>query len=214
MRIALLGAPGSGKGTQALMLQKRLGLIHISTGDIFRASVKSQSVLGEKAKTYMDQGELIPDPIVVELVIERLQKQDCQKGYILDGFPRTKTQAEALEDTEFGVEIVLCLDVPDEELVKRLTGRQTCLTCGHLYHMTSSAPKQAGVCDQCQGLLKIRDDDLPDVVKKRLEVYKRLTLPVVAFYREKKILIDINGYQEIDQIFHEILQELTREQPK
>lgn len=212
MKIALLGAPGSGKGTQALMLQKRLGLIHISTGDIFRASVKSQSVLGEKVKIYMDQGELIPDPIVVELVIERLQKSDCQKGYILDGFPRTKTQAEALEDTEFGVEIVLCLDVPDEELVKRLTGRQTCLTCGHLYHMTSSAPKQEGVCDQCQGLLKIRDDDLPDVVKKRLKVYKRLTLPVVTFYREKKILIDINGYQKIDQIFHEILQELTREQ--
>ncbi|MCH7590197.1 adenylate kinase [PVC group bacterium] len=214
MRIALLGAPGSGKGTQALMLQKRLGLIHISTGDIFRASVKSQSALGEKAKTYMDQGELIPDSIVVELVIERLQKLDCQKGYILDGFPRTKTQAEALEDTEFGVEIVLCLDVPDEELVKRLTGRQTCLTCGHLYHVTSNPPKKPGVCDRCQGLLKIRNDDLPDVVKKRLEVYKRLTLPLVEFYRAKKKLIDINGHQEIDQIFHEILQELTREQLK
>ena len=214
MRIALLGAPGSGKGTQALMLQKRLGLIHISTGDIFRASVKTQSALGEKVKTYMDQGELIPDSIVVELVIERLQKLDCQKGYILDGFPRTKTQAEALENTEFGVEIVLCLDVPDEELVKRLTGRWTCVTCGHLYHVTSNPPKKPGVCDRCQGLLKIRNDDLPDVVKKRLEVYKRLTLPLVEFYRAKKKLIDINGHQEIDQIFHEILQELTREQLK
>lgn len=214
MRIALLGAPGSGKGTQAQMLQKRLGLIHISTGDIFRASVKTQSALGEKVKTYMDQGELIPDSIVVELVIERLQKLDCQKGYILDGFPRTKTQAEALENTEFGVEIVLCLDVPDEELVKRLTGRWTCVTCGHLYHVTSNPPKKPGVCDRCQGLLKIRNDDLPDVVKKRLEVYKRLTLPLVEFYRAKKKLIDINGHQEIDQIFHEILQELTREQLK
>jgi len=211
MRIALLGAPGSGKGTQAQMLQKRLGLIHISTGDIFRASVKSQSALGEKAKTYMDQGALIPDPIVVELVIERLQKSDCQKGYILDGFPRTKTQAEALEDTEFGVDTVLCLNVPDEELVKRLTGRQTCSTCGHLYHVTSSAPKKSGVCDQCQGSLMIREDDLPVVVKKRLEVYKGNTVSVVEFYRARAKLIDINGHQEIDQIFHEILQELMRE---
>ena len=198
----LLGPPGCGKGTQAKMLMDAYHIPQIATGDILREAVKKGSPLGRKAKTYMDQGSLVPDSLVIKIIEERLREADCARGFILDGFPRTTAQAEALEGTlvtlGLSLEHVLSIEVDDEELVKRLTGRRICRQCGESYHILFNPPKKEGVCDSCRGELYQRDDDKENTIRNRLKVYQAQTAPLITFYREKGIMRTINGMGTID----------------
>ena len=208
MKIIMLGAPGAGKGTQAKRMAEKYHIPHISTGDIFRANIKNGTELGKKAKAYMDQGLLVPDELTCDLVVDRISGDDCAKGYILDGFPRTIPQAKALDEAlnKLGTNIdyAIDVDVPDENIVSRMGGRRACLGCGATYHVVFNAPKQDGICDDCGQELVLRDDDRPETVQKRLDVYHAQTQPLIDFYGQKGILYTVDGTQEMDQVFGNI----------
>lgn len=203
-----MGPPGAGKGTQAEQIVDKYQIPHISTGDMFRSAIKEGTQLGNEAKSYMDKGELVPDEVTIGIVRERLGKDDCKQGFLLDGFPRTVAQAEALENllSELGttLDYVLHIDVDTEQLVERLTGRRICPTCGATYHVKYNPPKVEGKCDRDGSELIQRDDDKPETVRKRLEVNLENTKPLLNFYEDKGYLVTINGDQDIDQVFHDI----------
>jgi adenylate kinase len=208
MRIVLLGAPGAGKGTQAKILIEKYGMPQISTGDLLRAAVAAGTALGKEAKSYMDKGELVPDSVVLGMVAERLKQDDCKKGYILDGFPRNTAQAEALDKMlaamNMSLTAALSVDVPLEDLMKRLTGRRTCKGCGQMYNIFFKAPAKEGVCDKCSGELFQRDDDKEATIKKRLEVYTAQTEPLIGYYKNKGIVKSVSGTGSIDEIFKKV----------
>lgn len=209
MKIIMLGAPGAGKGTQAKMIAEKCGIPHISTGDIFRANIKNGTELGAKAKEYMDKGLLVPDELVCDLVVDRIQQADCEKGYILDGFPRTIPQAEALENAlnaiEQKLDYAIDIDVSDENIINRMSGRRACVGCGATYHVLFNPTKVEGKCDVCGESLILRDDDKPETVKKRLDVYHTQTQPLIDFYTERKVLVEVDGTQSMDKVFDDIM---------
>ena len=209
MKIIMLGAPGAGKGTQAKMIAEKCGIPHISTGDIFRANIKNGTELGAKAKEYMDKGLLVPDELVCDLVVDRIQQADCEKGYILDGFPRTIPQAEALEAAlnaiEQKLDYAIDIDVPDENIINRMSGRRACVGCGATYHLVFNPTKVEGKCDVCGESLILRDDDKPETVKKRLDVYHTQTQPLIDFYSARKVLVEVDGTQSMDKVFEDIM---------
>ena len=208
MKIIMLGAPGAGKGTQAKKIAEKYQIPHISTGDIFRANIKNGTELGKKAKTYMDQGLLVPDELVVDLVVDRVGQDDCKNGYVLDGFPRTIPQAEALDAAleKLGekMDYAINVDVPDENIISRMGGRRACVGCGATYHVAYNPPKTENICDSCGEKLILRDDDKPETVKKRLDVYHEQTQPLIDYYRNKGILKDVDGTMEMDAVFQAI----------
>ena len=208
MKIIMLGAPGAGKGTQAKMIAAKYGIPHISTGDIFRANIKNGTELGAKAKQYMDKGELVPDELVVDLVIDRFKEDDCKNGYVLDGFPRTIPQAEALDKalTAIGenVDYAINVEVPDENIINRMGGRRACVGCGATYHVVYSPTKVEGKCDTCGGDLIIRDDDKPETVKNRLSVYHEQTQPLIDYYTKKGIIKEVDGTVDMNDVFKAI----------
>ena len=210
MKIIMLGAPGAGKGTQAKKIAAKYDIPHISTGDIFRANIKNGTELGNKAKTYMDQGLLVPDELVVDLVVDRVQQDDCKNGYVLDGFPRTIPQAEALDKAlaEFGDKIDYAIDVnvPDENIVKRMGGRRACVGCGATYHLVYAPTKTEGICDVCGKELVLRDDDKPETVQKRLNVYHEQTQPLIDYYTKVGILKTVDGTVDINDVFAAIVE--------
>lgn len=210
MKIIMLGAPGAGKGTQAKKIAAKYGVPHISTGDIFRANIKEGTELGKKAKTYMDQGLLVPDELVVDLVADRLSWEDCTNGYVLDGFPRTIPQAESLdavlakkgEKMEYAIDV----DVPDENIVNRMGGRRACVGCGATYHVVYNPTKTDGICDACGEKLILRDDDKPETVQKRLDVYHQQTQPLIDYYNKAGILKTVDGTVDMEEVFKAIVQ--------
>ena len=208
MRIIMLGAPGAGKGTQAKKIAEKYGIPHISTGDIFRANIKNGTELGKKAKTYMDQGALVPDELTCDLVMDRIQQDECKNGFVLDGFPRTIPQAEALDAAlkkiSQTMDYAIDVDVPDENIVKRMGGRRACLKCGATYHVVHAAPKVEGVCDTCGEKLVLRDDDKPETVQKRLEIYHDQTHPLIEYYEKKGVLHTVDGTQTMEDVFKNI----------
>lgn len=185
MRLVLLGAPGAGKGTQAEILSQKLSIPNISTGNILRAAVKNETPVGLKAKAFMDAGALVPDEVIIGIMQERLAEPDCKAGYILDGMPRTLAQAQALEDNGIEIDVALSIEIADEVIEKRMTGRRTCTACGATYHVVANPPKTEGVCDNCGGELTIRKDDRPETVKNRLKVYHEETEPLIGFYKSR-----------------------------
>ena len=205
MNIIMLGAPGAGKGTQAKMIADKYGVPHISTGDIFRANIKNGTELGMEAKKYMDQGLLVPDELTVRILLDRVAQDDCKNGYVLDGFPRTIPQAEVLDSelTKLGdhIDYAINVDVPDENIVKRMSGRRACLTCGATYHIEHVPPKKEGICDVCGSELVLRDDDKPETVKNRLNVYHEQTQPLIDFYTEKGVLKTVDGTVPMEEVF-------------
>lgn len=208
MKIIMLGAPGAGKGTQAKMIASKYGVPHISTGDIFRANIKNGTELGQKAKAFMDKGELVPDELVVDLIMDRFKADDCVKGYVLDGFPRTIPQAEALDKALAAngekVDFAINVDVPDENIVNRMSGRRACVNCGATYHVEFNAPKVEGKCDHCGADLILRDDDKPETVLNRLDVYHKQTQPLIDYYDKAGIVKNIDGTQDMDKVFADI----------
>jgi len=210
MKIIMLGAPGAGKGTQAKMIAEKYGIPHISTGDIFRANIKNGTELGKKAKSYMDQGLLVPDELVVDLVVDRVQKDDCTKGYILDGFPRTIPQAEALDAAlgEDKIDYALDIEVPDENIITRMSGRRACVGCGATYHIVYNPTKTEGICDACGEKLILRDDDKPETVQKRLDVYHEQTQPLIDYYAKAGSLVEMDGTVDINVVFDNIIKVL------
>jgi len=210
MRIIMLGAPGAGKGTQAKKISAKYSIPHISTGDIFRANIKSGTALGNEAKKYIDKGLLVPDELVVDLVADRLSQEDCVKGYVLDGFPRTIPQAKALdkvlESEGKSIDSVIDVEVPDENIVQRMSGRRACVNCGATYHIVYAPTEKENICDNCQGELILREDDKPETVQKRLNVYHEQTQPLIDYYTNKLIAID--GTMDIDDVFQSIVKVL------
>ena len=209
MKIIMLGAPGAGKGTQAKKIAAKCEIPHISTGDIFRANIKNGTELGKKAKTYMDQGLLVPDELVCDLVVDRIQQDDCKKGYILDGFPRTIPQSESLDKALAAIgekmDYAIDVEVPDENIVKRMGGRRACVGCGATYHLVYAPTKKEGICDACGGDLILRDDDKPETVQKRLGVYHEQTQPLIDYYKNQGILREVDGSVDMEDVFKEIL---------
>ena len=209
MKIIMLGAPGAGKGTQAKQIAAKYEIPHISTGDIFRANIKNGTELGKKAKTYMDQGALVPDELTCDLVVDRIQNEDCANGFVLDGFPRTIPQAKALDEalTKLGqsMDYAIDVDVPDENIVNRMSGRRACLKCGATYHVVFAAPKTEGVCDTCGEALVLREDDKPETVSKRLNVYHEQTQPLIDYYTSHNVLKTVDGTKQLDEVFQEIV---------
>ena len=205
MKIIMLGAPGAGKGTQAKIIADKYGVPHISTGDIFRANIKNGTELGKEAKGYMDKGLLVPDELTVRLLLDRVAQDDCSNGYVLDGFPRTIPQAEVLDSelTKLGdsVDYAVDVDVPDENIINRMSGRRACLNCGATYHIVSIPPKKEGICDVCGSELVLRDDDKPETVKNRLNVYHEQTQPLIDFYTEKGVLKTVDGTVPMEEVF-------------
>ena len=209
MKIIMLGAPGAGKGTQAQMIADKYNIPHISTGDIFRANIKNGTELGKKAKEYMDQGQLVPDELTVQLLLDRVKNDDCKEGYVLDGFPRTIPQANVLAEelSKLGdhVDFSINVDVPDENIIHRMSGRRACLKCGATYHVDYIPPKKDGICDTCGSDLVQRDDDKPETVKKRLEVYHDQTQPLIDYYDKKNILRTVDGTKDMKEVFSDIV---------
>lgn len=209
MKIIMLGAPGAGKGTQAKRIAEKYQIPHISTGDIFRANIKNQTELGKKAKEYMDQGALVPDELTLELIMDRFAQDDCKNGYVLDGFPRTIPQAEALtkalEEKQDAVDYAVNVDVPDEAIVSRMSGRRACLACGGTYHIKFNPTKVEGICDACGGELVLRNDDKPETVQKRLDVYHEQTQPLIDYYQTKNILKEVDGTMDMEDVFQAIV---------
>lgn len=208
MRIIMLGAPGAGKGTQAKKIAEKYQIPHISTGDIFRSNIKEGTELGRKAKEYMDQGALVPDELTIGMLMERIQSDDCENGYVLDGFPRTIPQAEslkkALSDMGQKIDFAIDVDVPDEIIIDRMAGRRACIACGATYHIVYNASRVPDVCDVCGAGLVLREDDKPETVKKRLSVYHDQTKPLIEYYKEAGVLVNINGTQELNKVFSDI----------
>ena len=208
MLVVLMGPPGAGKGTQAEKLTKEFDLLHISTGDILRAAVKEGTPLGKKAKEYMERGSLVPDELIISIMKERLAKPDCAGGVLLDGFPRTVEQAEALEnvlkDLNMDIDAVINVDVAADELLDRLTGRRVCRSCGSTYHLKFNPPRVRSICDHCSGELYQRSDDTVDTVKERLEVYEKQTLPLIQYYQRKNLYFAVDGARPIDEVFEDI----------
>lgn len=208
LNLILMGLPGAGKGTQAEKIVEKYNIPHISTGDMFRLAIKEGTELGKEAKSYMDKGELVPDEVTIGIVRERLSKPDCEKGFLLDGFPRTIAQAEALEnllnDMDESLDYVLHIDVPQDQLVERLTGRRICPTCGATYHVVFNPPKEEGKCDHDGSELIQREDDQPETVKKRLEVNVEQTQPLLHFYQDKGYLVSFEGDKDINEVFKDI----------
>jgi len=209
MKITMLGAPGAGKGTQAKKIATKYGIPHISTGDIFRANIKNGTELGNKAKTFMDQGLLVPDELVVDLVVDRVKQEDCSKGFVLDGFPRTIPQAEALDAAleliHEKLDYAINVEVPDHNIVNRMSGRRACLACGATYHIVYIPTKVEGICDVCGGELVLRDDDKPETVLKRLKVYHDQTQPLIDYYTTKGILAEVDGTKDMADVFEAIV---------
>lgn len=212
MRLIMLGAPGAGKGTQAARIAEAYHIPHISTGDIFRANIKGGTELGRKAKSYMDAGQLVPDSLVCDLVADRIGQDDCKDGYILDGFPRTIPQAEALDKATAklgtAIDYAVNIDVPDEAIIERMSGRRACTNCGATYHVVYNPPKEEGKCDNCGTDLVLRDDDKPETVKTRLDVYHEQTQPLIDFYDKKGNLVTVDGTQQMDQVFDDICRKI------
>ena len=208
MKIIMLGAPGAGKGTHAKKITEKFGIPAISTGDIFRENIKNGTELGKKAKEYMDAGNLVPDELVCDLVVDRLKQDDCKNGYILDGFPRTIPQAEALTAAlakdDDAIDYALEIFLEDQAIIDRMSGRRVCKSCGATYHVVNIPPKTEGVCDECDGELIVRDDDAPETVKKRLDVYHEQTAPLIDYYKKQGILKVIDGSKGLDTCFEEI----------
>ena len=209
MKIIMLGAPGAGKGTQAKKIAAKYEIPHISTGDIFRANIKNGTELGMKAKSYMDAGGLVPDEITIGMLLERIHQADCKNGYVLDGFPRTIPQAEsltkALTDRGESVDYAVDVNVPDENIIKRMSGRRACLSCGATYHIVYNAPRKEGICDTCGQQLVLRDDDKPETVEKRLSVYHDQTQPLIDYYKKAGILAEVDGTQDMEVVFQDIV---------
>ena len=209
MKIVMLGAPGAGKGTQAKMIAEKYSVPHISTGDIFRANIKNGTELGMEAKKYMDQGLLVPDELTVKILLDRVAKEDCKNGYVLDGFPRTIPQAQVLDKAliELGDQIDYAIDVnvPDENIIRRMGGRRACVTCGATYHVEHIPPKKERFCDTCGSELILRDDDKPETVKNRLDVYHKQTQPLIDFYQAKGILKTVDGTVDMKDVFASIV---------
>ena len=208
MKIVMLGAPGAGKGTQARMISEEFGIPQISTGDIFRANIRNQTELGKKAKAYMDQGLLVPDELTLDLVVDRLAQDDCSNGYILDGFPRTIPQAEALtfalKSQKMKIDFAIDVEVPDENIVQRMSGRRACPGCGATYHIKYNPPVQEGICDECGAELIQRDDDKAETVQKRLDVYHAKTQPLIAYYKEQGCMYSVDGTRTMEEVFSDI----------
>ena len=208
MKIIMLGAPGAGKGTQAKRIAEVYAIPHISTGDILRSNIKEGTELGKKAKDFMDKGLLVPDELVVDLVVDRIAKEDAKNGYVLDGFPRTIPQAEALDKalTAIGESIdhAIDVDVPDENIVNRMGGRRACVSCGATYHLVYAPTKKEGICDSCGSELILRDDDKPETVKNRLNVYHEQTQPLIDYYKSKGILKSVDGTKNMEDVFSDI----------
>lgn len=209
MKIIMLGAPGAGKGTQAKMIADKYQVPHISTGDIFRANIKNGTELGVEAKKYMDKGQLVPDELTVKILLDRVANPDCAGGYVLDGFPRTIPQAEVLEKAlaELGdqIDYAINVDVPDENIIKRMGGRRACLSCGATYHIEHIPPRTEGICDVCGKELVLRDDDKPETVKNRLDVYHNQTQPLIDFYSAKGVLKTVDGTVDMKDVFAAIV---------
>lgn len=209
MKIIMLGAPGAGKGTQAKKIAAQYSIPHISTGDIFRANIKNNTELGQKAKTYMDKGELVPDSLVVDLIMDRFMEADCANGYVLDGFPRTIPQAEALDNALKAngekVDFAINVEVPDENIINRMSGRRACVGCGATYHIKYNPTKVEGVCDACGEKLILRDDDKPETVKNRLSVYHEQTQPLIDYYNKAGVLAEVDGTKDMEDVFKDIV---------
>lgn len=209
MNLILLGPPGAGKGTQAKRISSEMNIPHISTGDIFRENLKKETELGKLAKTYMDKGLLVPDSVVIDIVADRLEKDDCKNGFLLDGFPRTVEQADALKkvlaENNSKVDAALNIEVENEELLIRLTGRRVCKKCGESFHIKFQAPKVEGVCDKCGGELFQRDDDSLETAENRLKVYGEQTAPLINYYKNEGTLFDIDGAQDVEDVFADIV---------
>ena len=214
MKIIKLGAPGSVKGPQAKMIAESYKIPHISTGDMFRLNIKNGTELGMEAKEYMDQGLLVPDELTVRILLDRVAREDCKDGYVLDGFPRTIPQAEVLEDAlnRLGdkIDYAINVEVPDENIVRRMGGRRACLSCGATYHIEHVPPKKEGICDQCGQELVLRDDDKPETVQNRLRVYQEQTQPLIDFYSTRGVLKSVDGTQDMQDVFHGIVELLDR----
>lgn len=212
MKIIMLGAPGAGKGTQAKLIADRYQIPHVSTGDIFRANIKNGTELGKKAKTYMDAGQLVPDELTVDLLIDRISQPDCANGYVLDGFPRTIPQAECLEKAlsarKEAVDFAIDVEVPDENIISRMSGRRSCPGCGASYHIVHIPTKVEGICDRCGAKLVLRDDDRPETVRNRLSVYHTQTKPLIDFYGSRHVLHEIDGTQDMETVFADIVKVL------
>jgi adenylate kinase len=212
MIVVLLGPPGAGKGTQAARLAERQGVAHVASGDLFREALAAGTSLGRKAQGYMGRGELVPDDIVVEMVLERLARPDCERGVILDGFPRTATQAEALDKALAAqgrqVDVALAIDVPEAAILERMTGRRICRECQAPYHIKFNPPAREGRCDRCGGVLYQRDDDREETVRHRLAVYEKQTLPLVSYYRQQGILHQVDGLGGVDEVTEQLVKSL------
>ncbi|OPJ60649.1 adenylate kinase [Clostridium oryzae] len=208
MKIVIMGPPGAGKGTQAKSISHKYSIPHISTGDIFRKNISEKTELGNRAKSYMDNGELVPDDITISLVVDRITQSDCKDGFLLDGFPRTTFQAVALDEhlkkNEDYLDAVILLDLPKKFILDRMTGRRVCTTCGASYHIKYNPPRVAGKCDVCGSAIIQRKDDIEDTVKERLEVYDLQTQPMLEYYNKRGILKNIDGTQSIDSVFQSI----------
>ena len=209
MKMVMLGAPGAGKGTQAIKIADKYDIPHISTGDIFRANIKGGTELGQKAKSYIDKGELVPDEVTIGMLLDRIAQDDCKNGYVLDGFPRTIPQAEslteALKSQGDQIDFALNIDVPDEAIIERMSGRRACPKCGATYHIVYAAPKTENICDKCGTELIIRSDDKPETVKDRLNVYHQQTEPLIAYYKAAGVLREVDGTQELPKVFEDVV---------
>lgn len=209
MKIVMLGAPGAGKGTQAIKIADKYDIPHISTGDIFRANIKGGTELGQKAKSYIDKGELVPDEVTIGMLLDRIAQDDCKNGYVLDGFPRTIPQAEslteALKSQGDQIDFALNIDVPDEAIIERMSGRRACPKCGATYHIVYAAPKTENICDKCGTELIIRSDDKPETVKDRLNVYHQQTEPLIAYYKTAGVLREVDGTQGLPKVFEDVV---------
>lgn len=209
MKLIMLGAPGAGKGTQAKKIAEKYQIPHISTGDIFRANIKAGTELGMKAKSYMDQGQLVPDEVTIGMLLDRISQDDSKNGYVLDGFPRTIPQAEsltkALKERGEAIDYAVNVDVPDENIVNRMSGRRACLGCGATYHIVYNAPTKENICNTCGEKLVLRDDDKPETVQKRLTVYHDQTQPLIDYYKKEGILVEVDGTQDMEKVFQDIV---------
>lgn len=210
MKIVMLGAPGAGKGTQAKKIAEKYRIPHISTGDIFRANMKGKTKLGMEAKSYIDKGLLVPDSVTIDMLMDRIKEADCQNGYVLDGFPRTIVQAEsltnALDERDDRIDHAINVEVPDEAIISRMSGRRACVNCGNTYHVVHNRPKSEAVCDTCSGELILRDDDKPETVFNRLEVYHNQTRPLIDYFKQKEVLSEVDGTKSMDAVFECIVE--------